>query len=145
MIQGFKLICEYLGVLPSSNVFFYLFTLTRPSGGGLTTGWLSFRAQPNRKIFILYEESFHHFKPFYFKVFGAPNTIPFWEDLEGELRINYFWNKHTGRPRTNEDKLSQEERIVVDFLLFSFESEHLNLKCVVGVDFEAAKAHLGCH
>ena len=47
-------------------------------------GWLSFRVQANRKVFLLYEESFHHFKPFYFKVFWAPNTIPFWEILEGE-------------------------------------------------------------
>ena len=90
MIRGFEVICECLDVPPSPNVFFYLFTLTRPSGGGITTGWLSFRAQPNWKIFTLYEKSFHHFKPFYFKVFGAPNTIPFWEHLEGELRINCF-------------------------------------------------------
>ena len=145
MIRGFEIICEYLGVPPSSNVFFYLFTLTRPSGGGLTMGGLSFPAQLNRKIFLLYEESFHHFKLFYFKVFGAPDTIPFWEDLEGELRINYFWSKHIELPRTNDDELSQEERIVVDFLLLSFGSKHLNLKCVVRVDFTVAKAHLGCH
>ena len=32
MIRSFEVICDYLNVPPSSNVFFYLFTLTRPSG-----------------------------------------------------------------------------------------------------------------
>ena len=83
MIRGFEIIYEYLKIPPSTNMFFYHFTLSRPSGGGLTTSWLSFQAQPNRKVFQLYKESFHYFKPFYFKVFGAPRMIPFWETLEG--------------------------------------------------------------
>ena len=53
IIRGFEIICEYLGVPPSLNVFFYLFTLTRPSGGGLTTSWLSFQTQPNWKDFYI--------------------------------------------------------------------------------------------
>ena len=36
--SGFRDHLQNLGVPPSSNVFFYLFTFTRPSGGGLTTG-----------------------------------------------------------------------------------------------------------
>ena len=78
-------------------------------------------------------------------MFGAPNTIPFWENLEGELRINCFWSKLFETPQTNKDELSLKEKIVVDFLLSSFRSEHLNLKCVIGIDFKVAKAHLGCH
>ena len=58
MIQGFKIICQYLEVLPSPYAFFYLFTLTRSSGRGLTTGWFSFRAYANRKVFLLDEEIF---------------------------------------------------------------------------------------
>ena len=38
MIRGFEIICKYLKVPPSPNVLFYLFTLTWPSGSGLTTG-----------------------------------------------------------------------------------------------------------
>ena len=38
MVQDFRDHLQNLGVPPSSNVFFYLFTFTRPSGGGLTTG-----------------------------------------------------------------------------------------------------------
>ena len=90
MIRGFEVVCEYLEVPPSLDVFFFLFTLTHPTGGGLTTGWLSFRAHTNQNVFLLYEESFHHFKPLYFKVFKALGSIPFWETLESELRFNYF-------------------------------------------------------
>lgn len=144
-ISTLEIICEYLEVPPSTNVFFSLFTLTRPNGGGLTMGWLSFRAQPNRKVFLLYEKSFHHFKPFYFKVFGALNMISFWETLEGDLRINCYWNKHFKIPRVNEADLSSEEWAMVDYFLTHFGKEHLNLKCRVSVEFEAARTHLGDH
>ena len=77
MIRGFEVVCEYLEVLPSLDVFFFLFTLTHPTGAGLTMGWVSFWAHTYRKVFLLYEESFYNFKPKYFKVFGAPNSIPF--------------------------------------------------------------------
>ena len=38
MMRGFKVVCEYLEMPPSPDVFFFLFTLTCPIGGGLTTG-----------------------------------------------------------------------------------------------------------
>ena len=128
-----------------SNAFFHLFTLTRPSSRDLTTSWLSFRVQLNRKVFHLYEESFHHFKPFYFKVFRAPGTILFLENLEGELRINCFWSKHFEVPRVNENELTSWEAALVDYFLTAFGDEHLNLKCVVSVDSKAARTHLGCY
>ena len=77
MIRGFEIIYEYLGAPPSNKVFFYLFTLTRPNDRGVTTSWLSFWAHVNQKVFLLYEESFHNFKPVYFKVFGASGIAPF--------------------------------------------------------------------
>ena len=94
---------------------------------------------------MLCEESFHYFKLFCFKVFRAPNTILFWEDLEGELRINYFWSRHFEIPWVDEDELSSKERILVEFFLTRFREENLNLKHIVEVDFESARAHLGCH
>ena len=63
----------------------------------------------NRDVFLLYEKSFHHFKPFYFKVFGAPNTISCWEIEEGELKINCFWYKNFEIPWVNKDDLTFEE------------------------------------
>ena len=91
IMRGFKIVCKYLKVPPLLDVFFFLFILTRPTACGLTMGWLLFRAHTNRKVFLLYEESFHHFKPMYFKVFGAPSSIPFWESLEMDLLFNCFW------------------------------------------------------
>ena len=105
MMRGFEVMCEYLKVPPSPHVFFFLFILTRLTGGGLTMGWVLFRVHTNRKVFLLYKESFHHFKPMYFKVFGAPGSIPFWESLEMELLFNCFWSKHCDAPRVEESNL----------------------------------------
>ena len=94
---------------PSPDVFSFLFMLTSPTGGGLASGWLSFWVHTNRKVFLLYEESFHHFKPMYFKVFGAPGSIPFWESLEMELLFNCFWCKHCDAPWVEESNLKALE------------------------------------
>ena len=72
-------------------------------------GYLSFGAHMNQKVFLLYKESFHHFKPIYFKVFGAPGTTSFLETKEEELKINYYWNKNFETPRINEDNLPRSE------------------------------------
>ena len=145
MIRGFKIIHEYLKVAPSLDVFFFLFTLTQPTSGSLTSRWLSFQAHVNQKVFLFFEESFHNFKPMYFKVFRIPGSIPFWETLEGELRFNVFWCKHFGAPRVDESSLKPEEKTVVYFLLESFGKNHLNLKNVVGVKAEEARRYLGSH
>ena len=76
-MQSFEIVCEYLEEQLSPDVLFFLFTLTRPARGSLTMGWLSFWAHTNRKMFLLYEDFFHHFKPVFFKVFGAQGSIPF--------------------------------------------------------------------
>ena len=143
MIRGFEVVCEYLEVPPSPDVFFFLFMLTRSTGGGLTTGWVSFRVHTNRKVFLLYEESFHNFKPMYFKVFGAPNSIPFWESLESELLFNCFWSKHCDAPQIEEGNLKPQEQLVARFFLEHFGKNHLNLKNLVGVDPGEARRYLG--
>lgn len=77
-------------------------------------GWLSFRAHVNRKVFLLCEESFHNFKPVYFKVFGAPRTTHFWETQEWELtKVNVYWNKNFEAPRIEYDDLMPEEWAVI--------------------------------
>ena len=141
--MGLRNYSEYLRVWPFPNIFFYLFTLTHPSGEGLTTGCLSFWAHVNRKVFLLYEESFHNFNPVYFKAFGALGTIPFWETKEGELNINCYWNKNFESPRINEDNLMPEEQAVVEFFLMSFGKKYLNLKGIVSGDAKVIRKYLG--
>ena len=142
-MRGFEIVCEYLEVPPSPDVFFFLFTLTRPTNGRLTTGWLSFRVHTNRKVFLLYEKSFHHFKPMYFKVFGAPSLILFWESLEMELLFNYVWSKHCDVPRVEESNLKPQEQLIARFFLQHFGKNHLNLKNLMGVDPGKARRYLG--
>ena len=79
--------------------------------------WVSFQVHTNRKVFLLYEKLFHNFKPMYFKVFGAPNSIPFWESLESELLFNCFWSKHYDEPRIEEGNLKPQEQLVAQFFL----------------------------
>ena len=58
--------------------------------------------------------------------------IPFWENLEGELRINCFWLKHF--PRVSKNKLTSKKAALVDNFFVAFGEQHLNLKYVVDVD-----------
>ena len=71
--------------------------------------------------------------------------VPFWETLEGVLKINCFWNKNFEIPQVNEDNLTFKQQAVVDFILTNFGEEHLNLKCIVGIDTKAVRRHLGYH
>ena len=81
----------------------------------------------------MYEESFHNFKPMYFKVFGAPNSIPFWESLESELLFNCFWSKYCDAPQIKEGNLKPQKQLIVWFFLEHFRKNHLNLKNLVGL------------
>ena len=94
-------------------------------------------------MFFLYKESFHHFKPVYFKVFEDSSTTPFWETLERELQFNYYWCKHFDAPRIDEDTLRIEDQAVIHFFLQTFGKNHLNLKNIVGVKVEVARRYLG--
>ena len=57
----------------------------------------------------------------YFKVFGAPGSIPFWESLEMELLYNSFWSKHCDAPRIKESNLKRLEQLVARFFIEHFE------------------------
>ncbi|MED6165316.1 hypothetical protein PIB30_098414 [Stylosanthes scabra] len=59
--------------------FFYFFHLTRPFSQKKSR-WASFRAREGRRIFSLYEESFHDFKNYYFKVRAVEGFRPFFEN-----------------------------------------------------------------
>ncbi|MED6107607.1 hypothetical protein PIB30_015567 [Stylosanthes scabra] len=69
-----------------------------------------------RKIFGLYEESFHDFKGRYFKVFAVGDHPPFWLTLERDAgRFPSYWSKDAGvnYVPTAYRKLNEEHRMEV--------------------------------
>ncbi|MED6141843.1 hypothetical protein PIB30_107475, partial [Stylosanthes scabra] len=82
-IRCFELVTEYLELPQDPEVFLYLFTVFSPNAEGKTKkGYMSVRPGKYRRIFGLYEESFHDFKGRYFKVFPVGDHPPFWLTLE---------------------------------------------------------------
>ncbi|MED6218390.1 hypothetical protein PIB30_026353 [Stylosanthes scabra] len=65
-MKAFQSVCWYLQLDLSLRAFLYFFHLTRPFSQKKSR-WASFRAREGRRIFSLYEESFHDFKNYYFK------------------------------------------------------------------------------
>ncbi|MED6131637.1 hypothetical protein PIB30_011488 [Stylosanthes scabra] len=63
--------------------FLYFFHLTRPFSQKKFR-WASFRAREGRRIFTLYEESFHDFKNYFLKVRAVKGCRPFFENEQGE-------------------------------------------------------------
>ena len=57
---------------------------------------MSFRAAQGRKIFDLFEDSYHGFKDKYFKVRPAKGHHPFWLSLEGVRLIPTYWSFGAG-------------------------------------------------
>ncbi|MED6207110.1 hypothetical protein PIB30_032826, partial [Stylosanthes scabra] len=57
---------------------------------------MSVRPGKYRKIFALYEDSFHDFKGRYFKIFPVGNHRPFWLSLEGDGRFPPYWSDQAG-------------------------------------------------
>ncbi|MED6216503.1 hypothetical protein PIB30_008194 [Stylosanthes scabra] len=63
LIRCFELVTEYLELPQDSEVFLYLFTVFSPYAEGKSKkGYMSVRPGKYRRIFGLYEESFHDFK-----------------------------------------------------------------------------------
>ncbi|MED6221941.1 hypothetical protein PIB30_059610 [Stylosanthes scabra] len=75
-IRCFELVTEYLELPQDPEVFLYLFTVFSPNAECKSKkGYMSDRPGKYRRIFGLYEESFHDFKGRYFKpkaVLGNP-------------------------------------------------------------------------
>ncbi|MED6184711.1 hypothetical protein PIB30_050141 [Stylosanthes scabra] len=97
-IRCFELVTEYLELLQDPEVFLYLFTVFFPNAEGKTkNGYMSFRPGKYRRIFDLYEKSFHDFKGRYFKVFPVGDHPPFWLTLERDAgRFPSYWSKDAG-------------------------------------------------
>ncbi|MED6216008.1 hypothetical protein PIB30_003654 [Stylosanthes scabra] len=82
-IRCFELVTEFLELPQDPEVFLYFFTVFSPNAEGKSKkGYMSVRPGKYRRIFGLYEESFHDFKGRYFKVFPVRDHSPFWLTLE---------------------------------------------------------------
>ncbi|MED6137751.1 hypothetical protein PIB30_067924 [Stylosanthes scabra] len=114
------------GVTPRSGGFPYLFTFFSPNIEGKTKkGYMSVRPGKYRKIFGLYEDSFHDFKGRLFKIFFVGEYRPFWLSLEGQGRFPPYWSRDAGMeyvPVTYKG-LTPDQKDTADILVKLFPSE----------------------
>ncbi|MED6206689.1 hypothetical protein PIB30_029164 [Stylosanthes scabra] len=143
-IRCFELVTEYLELLQDPEVFLYLFTVFFPNAEGKAKkGYMSVRPGKYRRIFGLYEESFHDFKGRYFKVFSVGDHPPFWLTLERDAgRFPSYWSKDAGLNYVpvSYKKLNEEQRDTADILLWLFSKRFLKPKAVLGNPERAREA-----
>ncbi|MED6123847.1 hypothetical protein PIB30_053374 [Stylosanthes scabra] len=98
VIRCFELVTEFLELPQDPEVFLYFFTVFSPNAEGKSKkGYMSVGPGKYRRIFGLYEESFHDFKGRYFKVFPVGDHPPFWLTLERDAgRFPSYWSKDAG-------------------------------------------------
>ncbi|MED6125689.1 hypothetical protein PIB30_071005 [Stylosanthes scabra] len=135
-IWCFELVTEYLELPQDPEVFLYLLTVFSPNAEGKTKkGYMSVRPGKYRKIFGLYEESFHDFKGRYFKVFAVGDHPPFWLTLERNAgRFPSYWSKDAGLNYVpvSYKRLNDEQKDTADILLWLFSKRFLKPKAVLG-------------
>ncbi|MED6209677.1 hypothetical protein PIB30_057054 [Stylosanthes scabra] len=145
-IRCFELVTEYLELPQDPEVFLYLFTMFSPNAEGKTKkGYMSVRPGKYRRIFGLYEESFHDFKGRYFKVFPVGDHPPFWLTLERDAgRFPSYWSKDAGLNYVpvSYKKLNEEQRDTADVLLWLFSKRFLKPKAMLGSPERAREAIL---
>ncbi|MED6207188.1 hypothetical protein PIB30_033491 [Stylosanthes scabra] len=142
-IWCFELVTEYLELPQDSEVFLFLFTVFSPNAEGKSKkGYMSVRPGKKRRIFDLYEKSFHDFKGRYFKVFPVGDHPPFWLTLERDAgRFPSYWSKDAGLNYTpvSYRTLNDEQRDNADILLWLFAKHPLKPKAVLGNPERARK------
>ncbi|MED6146379.1 hypothetical protein PIB30_033990 [Stylosanthes scabra] len=123
-IRCFELVTEFLQLPQEPEVFLCLFKFySSNTSGRIKKGYMSIRPTKNRKIFSLYEDSFHDFKVRYFKIFAVRNHRPFWLSLEGDGLFPPYWSDQAGfdiAPVKYEDSMPTKETWPIS-LLSSFE------------------------
>ncbi|MED6122628.1 hypothetical protein PIB30_041569 [Stylosanthes scabra] len=109
-MKAFQSVCWYLQLDLSLKAFLYFFHHTRPFSQK-NSRWASFRAREGRRIFTLYDESFHDFKNYYFKVRAVEGFRPFFENEQGEYQFRLYWYSGPESPKYDFgdlDKVDQE-------------------------------------
>ncbi|MED6119864.1 hypothetical protein PIB30_015607 [Stylosanthes scabra] len=120
-IRCFELVTEFLKLPQDPDVFLFVFTVFSPNvDGKAKKGYMSVRPGKGRRIFGLYEKSFHDFKGRYFKVFPVGDHPPFWLTLEGDAsRFPSYWSKDAGvnYVLVSYRKLNEEQSDTANILL----------------------------
>ncbi|MED6180381.1 hypothetical protein PIB30_009734 [Stylosanthes scabra] len=114
-MKAFQSVCWYLQLDLSLRAFLYFFHLTRPFSQKKSR-WASFRAREGRRIFTLYEESFHDFKNYYFKVRAVEGFHPFFENEQGEYQFRLYWYSGPESPKYDFDDLDGMDQEIVTVL-----------------------------
>ncbi|MED6219479.1 hypothetical protein PIB30_036167 [Stylosanthes scabra] len=134
-IRCFELVTEFLELPQDPEVFLFLFTVFSPNADGKTKkGYMSVRPGKGRRIFGLYEESFHDFKGRYFKIFPVGDHPPFWLTLEGDAgRFPSYWSKDAGvnYVPVSYKRLNEDQRDTADILLWLFSKQNLSPKALL--------------
>ncbi|MED6180357.1 hypothetical protein PIB30_009425 [Stylosanthes scabra] len=135
-IRCFELVTQFLELPQDPEVFLFLLTVFSPNADGKAKkGYMSVRPGKGRRIFGLYEESFHDFKGEYFKVFPVGDHPPFWLTLERDAgRFSSYWSKDAGVNYipASYKKLNEEYRDTADVLLWLFSKRNLKPKAILG-------------
>ncbi|MED6166395.1 hypothetical protein PIB30_108826, partial [Stylosanthes scabra] len=125
------------------EVFLCLFKFySSNTSGRMKKGYMSVRPTKNRKIFTLYEDSFHDFKGRYFKIFAVGNHRPFWLSLEGDGLFPPYWSDQAGFDiaPVKYDGLNADKRDTADILTFLFSNNNLSSKSLLNSPEESRKA-----
>ncbi|MED6162805.1 hypothetical protein PIB30_073993 [Stylosanthes scabra] len=95
-----------------------------------------------RKIFGLYEDSFHDFKGRFFKIFPVGEHRPFWLSLEGQGRFPPYWSRDAGMEYVSVTYkgLNPDQKDTTDILVKLFSERNLKPKSVLGSPSEAREA-----
>ena len=142
-LKLFQLLCQFLGVSPSISLFSYLFVLTKPGSGGGKVSWVSFRANQGRKFCTLYDESFHDFKNYYFKVRATGDVRPFFLDESGEPSFPLCWQENVVSAKYTFESLDEVEQAFVGVVSSLWgRAPHLDTKKMLG-DPSLLRSELG--
>ncbi|XP_057757090.1 uncharacterized protein LOC130976285 [Arachis stenosperma] len=129
----FQLLCQELGVRPSLCLFLYLFVLTKVGTAKKKASWISFRATQGRKVFSIFNDSFHDFKNFYFKVRAVDEVHPFFLDKNKEPTFPLWWQENPVVLKYSLESLDKVERAFVGVLEEHWgEPPHLDTKKFLG-------------
>ncbi|MED6221062.1 hypothetical protein PIB30_050852 [Stylosanthes scabra] len=103
---------------------------------------MSVRPTKNRKIFTLYEDSFHDFKGRYFKIFAVGNHRSFWPSLEGDGLFPPHWSDQASFDiaPVKYEGLNADKKDMTDILTFLFSKNNLSSKSLLGSPEESQKS-----
>ncbi|MED6142961.1 hypothetical protein PIB30_002248 [Stylosanthes scabra] len=134
-IRCYELVTEWLQLPQEPEVFMCLFTFYSANTQGKTKkGYMSVRLTKYRKIFGLFEDSFHDFKGHYFKILPVGTHRPFWLSLEWDGRFPSYWTDRAGfdvAPVTYKG-LRAHQKETVDVLTSLFLRNNLAPKVLLG-------------